>query len=100
MNEKKFGCILVARNGELQGILTERDIVFRLMSRGKDLSKIPVSEAMTPHPETLAEEDSLAFAVNKMSVGGFRHIPILREGKPVGVISVRDVLRYLSKLFP
>jgi CBS domain-containing protein len=55
---------------------------------------------MTPDPVSLSEDDTLAYAVNKMSVGGYRHIPITRDGKPVGIISVRDLLRYLSKLFP
>lgn len=100
MNEAKIGCVLVAKNGKLQGVLTERDVVFKVLSPGKDPAKIPVGEIMTPHPDTLSEDDSLAFAVNKMSVGGFRHVPILSGGKPVGVISVRDVLRYLSRLFP
>jgi CBS domain-containing protein len=55
---------------------------------------------MTPSPETLTDEDSLAYAVNKMSVGGYRHIPLLRDGRAVGIISIRDVLGYLSRLFP
>ena len=100
MNQGKFGCVLVARNGELEGILTERDILFKLLSRGKDLSKVLVREVMTPHPETLSTDDTLAYAVNKMSIGGFRHVPVLKKGRPVGIISSRDVLRYLSKLFP
>ncbi len=100
MNAAKIGCALVGANGELEGILTERDVVFKALSQEKDLSKIPVGQVMTAKPESLSENDTLAFAVNKMAVGGFRHIPILRGGKPVGVISVRDVLRYLSKLFP
>lgn len=98
MNAGKFGCVLVTRQGELEGILTERDLLLKAL--GKDLSKISVSEVMTSHPETLSEEVSLAYAVNKMSIGGFRHIPILRRGKPIGIISARDVLSYLSKLFP
>lgn len=100
MNACKVGCALVINHGELEGILTERDIVLKSLGHEKDLSKIPVSKIMTPNPETLSEEDNLAYAVNRMSLGGYRHIPILREGKPVGIISVRDVLRYLSKLFP
>lgn len=100
MNAGKMGCLLVADQDELEGILTERDIVFKLLGREKDLSKVPVEQVMTPDPVALSEDDTLAYAVNRMAVGGYRHIPILRNGKPVGMISVRDVLRYLSKLFP
>lgn len=100
MNQAKVGCVLVTRKESLEGILTERDIVFKAVGKERDLSQVRVREIMTPHPDTLSEDDSLAYAVNKMSVGGFRHVPILSSGKPAGVISVRDVLRYLSKLFP
>lgn len=100
MNAGKMGCVLVTDNEGLTGILTERDVVFKLLDSGKDLSKVTVEKVMTVDPVSLSEEDTLAYAVNKMSVGGYRHIPITRDGKPVGIISVRDVLRYLSKLFP
>lgn len=100
MVEGKMGCVLVMGGGELVGIFTERDILFKLLGKGADLSKARVGEIMSREPETLAEDDTLAYAVNRMSVSGFRHIPIVRNGKPVGVISVRDVLRHLSKVFP
>lgn len=99
MNEAKVGCVLVEKNGRLDGIVTERDVVFKVLSRTGDLSKVTVSEIMTRSPESLTEDDTLAYAVNKMSIGGFRHIPIVKMGRPVGIISVRDVLRYLSQLF-
>lgn len=100
MNEKKVGCVLVVKDGEVEGILTERDILAKLLGPGKDLSKVPVAEIMTPRPQLLSENDTVAFAVNRMSVGGCRHVPILREGKSAGILSARDVLRYLSKLLP
>lgn len=100
MNSGKFGCLLVGDSHRLEGILTERDILFKVLGTEKDLSKVAVSQVMTADPETLSEEDTLAYAVNKMSLGGFRHIPILKEGRPVSVISSRDVLCYLSRLFP
>jgi CBS domain-containing protein len=100
MNAAKVGSVLVGDAGHLEGILTERDVVLKAVCEGLDLEKTPVTSLMTPTPETLTDEDSLAYAVNKMSVGGYRHIPILRDGRAVGLISIRDVLRYLSKLFP
>lgn len=99
MNEAKVGCVLIEKNGRLDGIVTERDVVFKVLSRTADLSKVTTAEIMTRSPDSLTEDDTLAYAVNKMSVGGFRHIPIVKKEKPVGIISVRDVLRYLSQLF-
>ncbi len=103
MNEQKIGNALVMNGEKLEGILTERDILLKILGKeGKDpdLSKITVEKVMTHNPTILSEEDTLAVALNKMSVGGYRHIPILKNGQPVGVISVRDVLKYLAKLFP
>jgi CBS domain-containing protein len=99
MNRAKIGCVLVGSEGRAEGILTERDVVLKGVCQGKDLEKTPVSALMTPEPETLTDEDSLAYAVNKMSVGGYRHIPVEKGGRTAGIVSVRDVLGYLSKLF-
>jgi CBS domain-containing protein len=100
MNAAKVGCVLVGDENNLEGILSERDVVLKGVCLAKDLEKISVASLMTPEPETLTDDDSLAYAVNKMSVGGYRHIPILKRGRAAGIISIRDVLRYLSKLFP
>jgi CBS domain-containing protein len=53
---------------------------------------------MTANPETVTAKDSLAFALHKMDVGGYRHMPVLSDGLPAGVISVRDMVRYITKL--
>jgi CBS domain-containing protein len=100
MNAAKVGSVLVGDAERLEGILTERDVVLKAVCLGKDMDQTSVASLMTPAPETLTDEDSLAYAVNRMSVGGYRHIPILRDGRAVGIISIRDVLGYLSKLFP
>jgi CBS domain-containing protein len=99
MNTAKVGSVLVGDPTHLEGILTERDVVLKAVCFGKDLENTFVASLMTPSPETLTDDDSLAYAVNKMSVGGYRHIPILKDGRAVGIISIRDVLKYLSKLF-
>ncbi|MBI3540659.1 MAG: CBS domain-containing protein [Deltaproteobacteria bacterium] len=100
MNTGKVGAVLVMEGEKLAGILTERDLIFKALGKKPDLSKVLVSDIMTQDPTTLAEEDTLAHAINQMSVGSYRHIPITRKGKPVGIISVRDVVAYLTKLFP
>ncbi len=98
MNRNKVGCVFVGKE-RLEGILTERDVVFKVLAKGKKPADLPVHSVMTASPTTLDDDDSLAYALNAMSVGGFRHVPILRQGKPTGVISVRDILNYLAKLF-
>ncbi|HSA58459.1 MAG TPA: CBS domain-containing protein [bacterium] len=100
MNQSKMGCILVGSADRLVGILTERDVVLKGICLGKDLGKTAVADLMTPDPERLTDGDTLAYAVNRMSVGGYRHLPIERAHRTTGIISVRDVLNYLSKSFP
>lgn len=94
MNQSKIGCLLVMKGDQLQGIVTERDILFKVLGRKKLTA--PISEVMTAAPDTLEEDDSIAYALNKMSVRGYRHIPILKGGKTGGIISIRDILRYIS----
>ena len=99
MNAAKVGCVLVVDDQAIHGILTERDVVHKALAMHRDLMKTAVGTVMTAQAECLSEEDSLAYAVNRMAVGGYRHIPILKDGKPSGMISIRDVLKYLAKLF-
>ena len=100
MNREKVGCALATRGSQVAGIVTERDVVFKVLARNKNPAEVRVEAVMTPNPVTLEADDTLAFALNRMSVGGYRHIPILHEGRPTGIISVRDILKYLAKLFP
>lgn len=91
MGQHKIGCLLVGQDGSLVGILTERDI----LNKAQDLSQ-PVSELMTAQPDTVTVDDSIAYALHAMHLGGYRHIPVVDEQeRPVGIISVRDVLRFL-----
>lgn len=99
MNDHHTGCVLVEKDGKLIGIFTERDVLTKDFFRA-DSHTVAVESVMTKNPETLEPEDSIAFALNKMSVGGYRHIPIVDDGKPVGVLSVRDIVDFLVDLFP
>jgi CBS domain-containing protein len=99
MNEHRIGCVLVQREGRLMGIFTERDVLTRVVFRNTD-STMVVESVMTPDPETLEASQTVACALNKMSVGGYRHIPIVERGKPVGVVSIRDLVDFLVELFP
>lgn len=100
MNEHRTGCVLVQKEGRLVGIFTERDVLRRVVFR-EESRTVKVEAVMTRDPETLEPTETIAFALNKMSVGGFRHIPIVdRCGKPVGVLSVRDLVDFLVEFFP
>jgi CBS domain-containing protein len=100
MAEKNIGCLLVVLSGTLLGIFSERDVLRRIGTRYEELADRPIRDFMTPAPQTLTPEDSIAFALNRMDVNDFRHIPIERDEQIVGIISVRDVLAYITQQFP
>lgn len=87
------GCLIVEDRGEVRGILTERDLLMKL--DGASLESITVAELMTPDPVVLRPDDSIAVALNKMAVGGFRHIPLVDGGRVSGIVSARDVFRHI-----
>jgi CBS domain-containing protein len=103
MRSKKVSAVLVverAKTRRLVGIFTERDLVNRaLPARG--WAKARVDRFMTRAPEALRAKDPVAYGVNKMSVGGFRHVPIVDDaGRPAGLLSARDVLDFVVELCP
>jgi CBS domain-containing protein len=101
MQEEHVGCVLVVDKGKLDGIFTERDILMKAVGSGKDLKKTKVEEVMTPNPETLEPDDILAYALNYMHLGGYRHVPVVDDRQhPVGVVSVKNVVDYLADYFP
>ncbi|HXC51951.1 MAG TPA: CBS domain-containing protein [Candidatus Limnocylindrales bacterium] len=101
MRDRHAGCVLIVRAGKLKGIFTDRDVVARVVAAGLDPSKIAVRRVMTADPETLRPTDSIAFALNLMSLGGYRHIPLVdKSGTPVGTVSVKDIVGYLVGFFP
>jgi CBS domain-containing protein len=101
MRERRFGSVLVTDEGKLCGIVTERDILRRVVGvPGASLAH-SITEAMTPDPEALMRTDTIAFAMNKMHVGGFRHVPIVSaDGTPEHVISIRDLIAFVLDHFP
>ena len=98
MREHRIGCVLVVDGERLVGIFTERDLLLRLNRTALDR---PLREVMTADPETLQPEDPIVYALNKMSVGGFRHVPLVDgAGRPVGIVSVKDIIDYIVDFFP
>ncbi|MEQ8848577.1 CBS domain-containing protein [Botrimarina sp.] len=97
MVERSVGCVLVVVDDRLAGIFSERDALLRLGPEGVDLHDDPIVKYMTPNPAVVASDDKIAFAIHKMDLGGYRHLPILEGHRAVGLISIRDVLRYLTE---
>lgn len=97
--KKKKNCVLVMDKHKMVGILSFRDLLLKVVGRYDDLSKVTAQSIMTSNPEFVKSQDPIAFLVNIMSVGGFRHVPVLDEdGKtPIGIVSIKDVLRYLDE---
>ncbi|HTY09694.1 MAG TPA: CBS domain-containing protein [Bacteroidota bacterium] len=101
MQQRKTGSVLVVKDGLLVGIFTERDILMKVVNKKTDLYKVKVSEFMKASPEALHLDDSIAYAMNIMSVGGYRHVPIVDDQKrPVSILSVKDVISYIVEHFP
>lgn len=98
MDAERVGAVLVVGpGGGLVGILTERDFLTRVAG-GNGYDEFAVRQFMTRDPEAVTPTDPLAFALAKMDLGGYRHLPVTQHGRPVGVISIRDILRHVMRL--
>jgi CBS domain-containing protein len=96
MKNSNSGCALVVDGGRLVGIFTEHDVLLR-MTESSNAGQTPVKEIMSANPETLDEEDSVAEALNKMSLGRYRHIPFKRANGSYAVASIKSVLKYIAQ---
>ncbi len=99
MREKVVGCLLVCDQDQLVGIFTERDLLRRVLSQGQPLTT-PVANFMTSAPVTVHPKDSIGTAIKRMQTGGYRHLPVVVDGQPVGILSVRRIIHYLVEHFP
>jgi CBS domain-containing protein len=92
MKEHRIGALLVLQDGRLAGIFTERDALFRVIAEGRDPKKTRIAEVMTANPRTIAPDRPFGHALHLMHEGGFRHVPVVDNGRPLGVVSARDAL--------
>ena len=93
LGEKKIGAVLVMNQSRLDGILSERDIVRGLGERGAAVLEEPVSDVMTRKVVSCKETDTVAEIMEMMTTGKFRHLPVLDNGKVVGLISIGDIVK-------
>lgn len=92
MANKNVGAVMVVENERLVGIFTERDAVFRVMAQGLDAQTTKLAEVMTNEPQTVDPDKTFGFALLMMHENGFRHVPVIENGKPVGIVSSRNAL--------
>ncbi len=94
LSEKRIGAVIVSSDGRtLIGILSERDIVRELGRRGAACLDDTVEAIMTANPVGCAKEDESDHVFQKMTDGRFRHLPVLEDGRMIGLISIGDVVK-------
>lgn len=99
MQKKNIGCVLITEKGKLTGIFTERDVLLKVVGNDR-AAKWKLADVMTRKVEAFQPDDSIAYILNAMHVGGFRHVPVVDEhGTPLAVISIRDVIGFILEHF-
>jgi CBS domain-containing protein len=94
LGERKIGAVLVMSQGKVDGILSERDIVRVLAERGARVLDEPVNDVMTRKVVSCRQSDTVGGIMEMMTLGKFRHLPVIEEGRVVGLISIGDVVKW------
>jgi CBS domain-containing protein len=92
MKKSDIGAVMVVERGRLTGIFTERDAVFRVLATKHDPRTTKLADVMTRNPKTIDPDKAVGHALLMMYEGGFRHVPVVKDGRPLGLISARDAL--------
>jgi CBS domain-containing protein len=92
MKQRNVGAVMVVEDGVLVGVFTERDALFRVLAEGRDAGSTPLAQVMTPNPQTAHPDNLFSHALDIMHRGGFRHVPVVEDGRPVGMVSARDAM--------
>jgi len=92
MAVSRIGALVVVNGGVLAGIFTERDAVFRVIAQGRDPKLTRLADVMTSDVLTIEPDKTFGHALQMMHTHGFRHVPVVEHGKPVGIVSARDAL--------
>ena len=92
MKQHNVGAMMVVEGEKLVGVFTERDGLFRVLAAGLDGDATQLAAVMTPNPQTIAPESGFTTALQMMHDGGYRHLPVVENGRVIGIVSVRDAL--------
>lgn len=92
MAARNVGAVLVVEGEQLVGIFTERDALIRVLAHGLDADSTPIGDVMTRDPRTVDPEKPFGYALMLMHESGFRHLPVVVQGKPVGIVSARSAM--------
>ena len=92
MRERNIGALMVVESERLVGVFTERDALFRVLAETRDVSTTRLSDVMTRNPTTIDPASGFTHALQMMHDGGYRHLPVVEQGRVVGIVSVRDAL--------
>jgi CBS domain-containing protein len=92
MRDAKVGAVMVVSGPRLVGIFTERDALYRVVAAGKDPKHTELGEVMTADPIAITPDKPFSHALHIMYDSGFRHVPVVETGRPIGMVSARDAL--------
>jgi CBS domain-containing protein len=92
MVKRKASAVMVVQDGRLVGLFTEHDAIHRVIAKGRDPLATSLAEVMTVEPRTLSPDESFGYAMLMMYEQGFRHVPVVENGRPVGIVSSRHAL--------
>jgi CBS domain-containing protein len=92
MREHRVGAVMVVEDGKLVGVFTERDALFRIVAEERDGRTTQLAAVMTRNPQTIHPDKPFAHALQMMYGGKFRHVPVVEDGRPIGMVSARDAL--------
>jgi CBS domain-containing protein len=92
MKQHRIGAMMVVEHGRLVGVFTERDALNRVVAEGRDASATKLSDVMTANPRTVSPGALFSEALELMHDNRFRHVPVVEDGKPIGMVSVRDAM--------
>lgn len=90
MKKRAVGALMIVEDGKLVGIFTERDALFKVNATGLNAQTTLISEVMTRNPQTIHPDKPFLDALHLMHESSFRHIPVVENGRPIGMVSARD----------
>jgi CBS domain-containing protein len=92
MREHNIGALMVVDNEKLVGVFTERDGLFRVLAEGRNAETTALADVMTRNPQTIDPSSGFTHALQMMQAGRYRHLPVVDDGRVIGIVSVRDAL--------